>query len=91
MSLPYTLKDYLLLLDWTGRARRYDKRGAIAADEPPILSRLGIDSRSFLSELALKQLSRGTVIGLVTVAAAHARLTSRQSVRGGLLRSTLLQ
>ncbi len=91
VSLPYTLKDYLLLLDWTGRARRYDKRGAIAADEPPILSRLGIDSRSFLSELALKQLSRGTVIGLVTGAAAHARLTSRHSVRGGLLRSTLLQ
>ena len=91
VSLPYTLKDYLLLLDWTGRARRYDKRGAIAADEPPILSRLGIDSRSFLSELALKQLSRGTVIGRVTGAAAHARLTSRHSVRGGLLRSTLLQ
>ena len=90
-SLPYTLKDYLLLLDWTGRARRYDKRGAIAADEPPILSRLGIDSRSFLSALALKPLSRGTVIGLVTGAAAHARLTSRHSVRGGLLSSTPLQ
>ena len=90
-SLPYTLKDYLLLLDWTGRVCRYDKRGAIAADVPPILSRLGIDSSSFLSELAIKQLSRGTVIGLVTGAAAHARLTSRQNVRGGLLRPTLLQ
>ena len=90
-SLPYTLKDYLQLLDWTGRAQRYDKRGVIAAAVPPILSRLGIDSRSFLSELAKKQLSRGTVIGLVTGAAAHARLTSRHNVRGGLLRSTLLQ
>jgi len=85
-SLPYTLQDYLLLLDWTGRVRRYDKRGAIAADEPPILSRLGIERRSFLSSLALKQLSRGTVIGLVTGASAFARLTSRQSVRGSLLR-----
>lgn len=84
--LPYTLQDYLLLLDWTGRVRRYDKRGAIAADEPPILSRLGIERRSFLSNLALKQLSRGTVIGLVTGASAFARLTSRQSVRGSLLR-----
>ena len=84
--LPYTLQDYLLLLDWTGRVRRYDKRGAIAADEPPILSRLGIERRSFLSSLALKQLSRGTVIGLVTGASAFARLTSRQSVRGSLLR-----
>ena len=89
--LPYTLKDYLQLLDWTGRARRCDKRGAIVADVPPILSRLGIDRRSFLSELAIKQLSRGTVIGLVSGAAAYARLTGRQSVRGSLLRSTLLQ
>ena len=72
-SLPYTLQDYLLLLDWTGRVQRYDKRGAIAADEPPILSRLGIERRSFLSNLALKQLSRGTVIGLVTGASAFAK------------------
>jgi hypothetical protein len=85
-SLPYTHQDYLLILDWTGRVRRSDKRGAIAADEPPILSRLGIERRSFLSNLALKQLSRGTVIGLVTGASAFARLTSRQSVRGSLLR-----
>ena len=83
--LPYTLKDYLLLIDWTGRVRRDDKRGSIAAEMPPILSRLGIDGRSFLSELAGKQLSRGTVIGLASAAATYARMTGRQSVRGSLL------
>ena len=91
MSVPCTLNDYLQLLDWTGRARREDKRGAIAADIPPIMSRLGIDSRSFLSQQALKQLSHGTVIGLVTGAADHAKLTNRQNVRGSLLRPTALQ
>ena len=91
MCLPCTLNDYLQLLDWTGRARREDKRGAIAADIPPIMSRLGIDSRSFLSQLAIKQLSRGTVIGLVSGAADHAKLTNRQKVKGSLLRPTALQ
>ena len=86
ISVPCTFNDYLQLLDWTGRAKREDKRGAIAADVPPILSRLGIERGSFLSNLALKQLSRGTVIGLVSGASAFARLTSRQSVRGSLLR-----
>jgi hypothetical protein len=91
MSLPCTFSDYLQLLDWTGRARREDKRGAIAADIPPIMFRLGIDSGSFLSQLARKQLSRGTVIGLATGAAEHAKLTHRQNVRGSLLKTTSLQ
>ncbi|MGL4206964.1 MAG: transposase [Aeromonadaceae bacterium] len=90
MSLLCTFTDYLQLLDWTGRVRRADKPGAIAADVPSIISRLGIDSRSFLSQLATKQLSRGTVIGLVTAAAEHAKLTHRQNVRGSLLRPSLL-
>ena len=91
ISVPCTFNDYLQLLDWTGRARREDKRGAIVADIPPIMSRLGIDSRSFLSQLARKQLSRGTVIGLATGAAEHAKLTHRQNVRGSLLRPTAPQ
>ncbi len=91
ISVPCTFNDYLQLLDWTGRARREDKRGAIATDIPPIMSRLGIDSRSFLSQLARNQLSRGSVIGLATGAADHAKLTHRQNVRGSLLRPTAPQ
>jgi hypothetical protein len=83
--LPYTLKDYLQLLDWAGRAQHKDKRGIISAEIPPTLSRLGVDSGSFLSELAGKQLSRGTVIGRATGAAAHAMATGRRYVRGILL------
>jgi len=40
--IPYSLIDYIELVDWTGRQIREDKRGAIHAVEPSILARLGI-------------------------------------------------
>lgn len=39
-GLPFRLKDYLELIDWTGRVLREDKRGAIPAHLPPLLERL---------------------------------------------------
>ncbi len=46
--LPFSFADYLDLVDWTGRAVRADKRGAIPADVPPILLRLGIEPGSWI-------------------------------------------
>jgi len=45
-GLPFTQQDYFKLVDWTGRAVRKDKRGAIDAGLPSILSRLGIEEES---------------------------------------------
>ncbi|MCP4233324.1 MAG: transposase, partial [Aestuariibacter sp.] len=42
-GLPFRLKDYLELVDWTGQILREDKRGSIAVQLPPILERLQID------------------------------------------------
>ena len=89
-TLPCTLTDYLLLVDWTARARRNDKCGAIPADVPPILVRLGIDHREYLAALKGKQLSRGTVIGKRANAFLHAMATRRQRVMGTLLGSSML-
>jgi len=41
-GLSFHLADYLDLVNWTGRAVRDDKHGAIAEDLPPILERIGI-------------------------------------------------
>lgn len=43
-AIPFTYRDYLELLDWTGRVIRSDKRGSIPQHLQPILTRLGIDS-----------------------------------------------
>ena len=42
------LKDYLELVDWTGRILRQDKRGSIPAEMPPILARLVIEPKHWL-------------------------------------------
>jgi len=38
--LPFDLKEYLMLLDWTGRGL-VDRKGVIKDTQPPILERLG--------------------------------------------------
>jgi putative transposase len=49
-GIPYTLIDYLELVDWTGRAIRDDvgKRGYIPKSEPKILNKLGITAEIWL-------------------------------------------
>ena len=46
-GLPFKLADYIELVDWTGRIMRQDKRGAIAAELPPILERLGLNTAAW--------------------------------------------
>jgi hypothetical protein len=42
--LSMRLEEYLMLLDWTGRQGRLDKRGQIPSDLASILTRIGIDA-----------------------------------------------
>ncbi len=46
--ISFSLADYFELTDWTGRAVRDDKRGAIPNQLPPILLRLGINPKEWL-------------------------------------------
>ena len=47
-GIPFTWEDYLVLVDWTGRVVRDDKRGAISGQLPPILERLHIETNTWL-------------------------------------------
>ena len=47
-GLAYNLLDYLELVDWSGRAIREDKRGAIDESLPPILQRMDISPEHWL-------------------------------------------
>ena len=46
--LPFSLKDYIELVDWTGRIVRQDKKGFIPKDTPAMLSTLRLTKAQWL-------------------------------------------
>jgi len=62
-GLPCDLKDYLELVDWSGRAIHPNKLGRIADHQPKILQRLQIEPSALLSYLSRQEDSFHHVIG----------------------------
>ena len=62
-GIPFSLKDYIELVDMTGRAIRDDKRGHIDNNFPPILKRLNIDTDTWLFIATTFEESFGPWIG----------------------------
>jgi hypothetical protein len=50
-AFSFASKDYVELLDWSWRAIRDDKRGAISSSLPPILKRLKLDPEHYLQHV----------------------------------------
>jgi len=57
-AIPYELRDYLELVDWSGRAVVEGKRGSIPENLPPILARLKIDPENYLRFINRSEKSR---------------------------------
>jgi REP element-mobilizing transposase RayT len=81
-TLPCTLKDYLRLVDWTGRAVRSDKRGFIADEKPSIIQRLNIDPDAW--QLAMQPNANvfGRALGRLNHLRLHASTLGQSWVRG---------
>ena len=47
-GIPFASKDYIELVEWTGRLIHPNKRGSISKDKPPILKRLKISEEEWL-------------------------------------------
>jgi len=47
-GIPFTFKDYIQLVDYTGRMIRDDKRGFIPGHLPPILERIQFDPKQWV-------------------------------------------
>lgn len=43
IGIPFTLQEYIDLVEWTGRLIHPDKKGYIPEDEPALLARMNID------------------------------------------------
>ncbi len=62
-AIPFAFKDYLELVDWTGRAVHPLKRGIIPSHHPAILDNLGIDAEQFIRHADHFLKDFGTAVG----------------------------
>ena len=81
-TIPYTLRDYLALVDWSGRAVRAGKHGFIDAESPPILKRLIIDSDSWELLMSRRGIVFGRAMGRLDAMRIHAATLGQSWVRG---------
>ena len=81
-TIHFSLQDYLELIDWTGRAIRDDKRGAIPEKAPPILHRIGFSESKWLEFVPRVEKSFTHAIGGRESLAAYAARNDLSWVRG---------
>jgi REP element-mobilizing transposase RayT len=80
--IPFALKDYLTLVDWSGRAVRSDKRGAIDPQLPPLLRRLNIDAEAWQATMQPHGNVFGRALGQLDHLRLHARALGQSWIRG---------
>jgi REP element-mobilizing transposase RayT len=81
-SLPCSRADYFTLLDWTGRAIRSDKRGAMNQQLPSILTRLNIDPDAWQESMQLNGNVFGRAMGQLNHLQLHAKALGQQWIKG---------
>jgi len=80
--IPYSFKEYLQLVDWTGRGIRNDKRGHIDSQLPPIITRLNIDPSAWEAAMQPRGNVFGRAMGRLNHLQLHAKALGQSWVRG---------
>jgi REP element-mobilizing transposase RayT len=80
--IPFTLSEYATLVDWSGRARRHDKPGAIDGTLPPILARLNIDPEAWHRTMQPRGNAFGRALGKLGHLKIHAQTLGQHWIRG---------
>jgi hypothetical protein len=75
-------KEYLQLVDWTGRGIRNDKRGHIDSQLPPIITRLNIDPSAWEAAMQPRGNVFGRAMGRLNHLQLHAKALGQSWVRG---------
>ena len=88
-GIPFDLKDYLELMDWSGREIKSHKRGYIPADTPPILRRLKMEAAPVLAYLAKDDLPSPSAIGPIGMLRVFAESVGRKFIKGHVLGNRL--
>ena len=87
-KVPMSLRDYVELLEWTGRCRRKAKSGRLRRKPPKLLQRLSIDVDAWLDTMQPEGLRNVSVLGSAEKLGAFATKHGKRWVRGkSLLKS----
>lgn len=62
-AVPFGWQDYAELVDWTGRLVHPAKRGCMAAGQPKILARMGVNGEAFIVMAATFLKEFGSAVG----------------------------
>jgi len=81
-GIPFSLKDYLELVDWGGREIKHNKRGSIRSHTPPILARLQMDKAPVLDYLSRADQPTFGAVGPVSMLKAFAISVGRSFIKG---------
>jgi hypothetical protein len=81
-AIPFTLKDYVELVDWAGRMIIRGKKGFIPAAQPPILVRLNMNSAPVLDYLRRLEDYTPVALGPVSRLRCFAHSVGRRFIKG---------
>ncbi|MES9947704.1 MAG: alpha-amylase family glycosyl hydrolase [Candidatus Thiodiazotropha sp.] len=81
-GIDFELNDYLRLVDWTGRAIREDKKGAIPGDLVPILERIGLNPDAWVTSVSHYNRHYFSVLGAIDRIKAYAQAQKKSWHRG---------
>lgn len=81
-SVPFSLPDYLALVDWTGRSIRDNKTRLIDSTLPPIAKRLNIDPTAWRAAMQPKGNVFGRALGQLDHLRLHAKALGQSRIRG---------
>jgi hypothetical protein len=85
-ALPFNLREYLDLVDWTGRCVRNDKRGAINTGKPRLLDRLKMSEAQWKAlAIDIQRQSFRALGDFDRLDRYHVRVQKRWMPRQGLL------
>jgi REP element-mobilizing transposase RayT len=88
-ALPFTLIDYLEVVDWAGREIKQNKRGFIPESQPPILQRLNMRSAPMLDFLKHTERFSPVALGSVSQMRSFADSVGRHFIKGLFLAKQL--
>jgi REP element-mobilizing transposase RayT len=82
VCLPFAIKDYLLLIDWTGRQFREDKPGFIPANVPPLVREVGLNPSNWVKTVEKSSIQDQQILGALSKMKSWAQSIKKTWLKG---------